>query len=309
MKGFVSVIVPNYCHSRYLDLRLESILNQTYKNFEIIILDDNSPDNGASKEVIERYRNNPYVSHISYNEVNSGSTFKQWNKGIAIAKGDYIWIAESDDFCKPNLLESLMKIIEKRADMSFCYTLSQHVNAAGMPINIIHKSSKDRVLSGVDFIKKYMYFGNPVQNVSSAIIRKSFFQKIDKNYETFVGAGDVLFWIELAELGSVGVVNKPLNFYRQHDQKVTPKRELDGTNLSEAKKCFDYMCNKGYIKGLRKGIALGSTFRVIRKQKFENDFLRHKMLNVWGWKPTVYSFLMILIARLLGKLRVYNIYI
>ena len=94
----VSVIVPNYCHSMYLDERILSILNQTYNNFELIILDDCSPDNGASKSVIEKYRDNSHISQIIFNEKNSGSTFKQWEKGINLAKGEFIWIAESDDY-------------------------------------------------------------------------------------------------------------------------------------------------------------------------------------------------------------------
>jgi glycosyltransferase involved in cell wall biosynthesis len=76
-KPLVSVIIPNYCHSQFLVQRIESVLNQTYQNFEVIILDDCSPDAGASKAVIEKYRGNPHVSHIVYNEENSGSTFKQ----------------------------------------------------------------------------------------------------------------------------------------------------------------------------------------------------------------------------------------
>ena len=108
----VSVVIPNYCHSKYLEQRIESVINQTYKNIEIIILDDCSPDEGASKAVIEKYRNKPLISHIVYNEVNSGSTFKQWNKGIVLAKGELVWIAESDDFAKETMLEELVPLFE-----------------------------------------------------------------------------------------------------------------------------------------------------------------------------------------------------
>src|SRR5207342_2166753 len=79
----VSVIIPNYNHAVYLEQRIESVLNQTFQDFELIILDDCSPDN--SRDVIDQYRVNSKVSHIVYNSINSGSTFKQWQKGIELS--------------------------------------------------------------------------------------------------------------------------------------------------------------------------------------------------------------------------------
>ena len=87
----LSVIIPNYCHARYLKERIESILAQSYQDFELIILDDCSTDN--SREIIEQYRSNPRVKHIVYNEQNSGSPFVQWQRGFTLASGEYIWIA------------------------------------------------------------------------------------------------------------------------------------------------------------------------------------------------------------------------
>lgn len=81
----VSVIVPNYNHAQYLEQRLDTVFNQTYQNFEVIILDDKSTDN--SLEVINRYKDNPHLSQIVVNEQNTGSPFKQWDKGINLAKG------------------------------------------------------------------------------------------------------------------------------------------------------------------------------------------------------------------------------
>ena len=83
----VSVIIPNYNHARYLDERIQSVLNQTYQNFEVIILDDKSTDN--SREVIEKYRAHPKIVHIIYNEINSGSTFRQWEKRNREGKGRF----------------------------------------------------------------------------------------------------------------------------------------------------------------------------------------------------------------------------
>ena len=116
----VSVIVPNFNHSAYLKQRIDSILNQTYQDFELIILDDCSTDN--SREIIDLYVNCAKVSNIVYNEKNSGNTFKQWKKGISLAVGKYVWIAESDDWCEATLLETLVVGIEKDDNciISYC---------------------------------------------------------------------------------------------------------------------------------------------------------------------------------------------
>ena len=74
----------------YISSALNSILDQTYQDFEVIILDDNSPDDGLSRMAFEKYRENPHVSHIVYNDENSGSTFKQRDKGISLAEGEYM---------------------------------------------------------------------------------------------------------------------------------------------------------------------------------------------------------------------------
>jgi glycosyltransferase involved in cell wall biosynthesis len=76
----VSVIIPNYNHARYLRGRIESVLRQTYRDFEVILLDDCSTDD--SRSILGEYVKDPRV-RIDFNEVNSGSTFKQWNKGSA----------------------------------------------------------------------------------------------------------------------------------------------------------------------------------------------------------------------------------
>ena len=80
----VSVVVPNYNYKRYLNLRIQSILQQTYQNIELILLDDASTD--GSEEVLSDYQNHAKVSHILLNEHNTGNPFKQWFKGMQLAK-------------------------------------------------------------------------------------------------------------------------------------------------------------------------------------------------------------------------------
>src|SRR5579872_4420041 len=125
----VSVIIPNYNHAKFLVQRIESVLNQTFTDFEIILMDDKSTDN--SLEIIERYRHYPKLSKIILNETNSGSTFKQWNKGIREAKGEYIWIAESDDYADEKFLENLVSIIESNGNVGMAYCQSFDVDDKG----------------------------------------------------------------------------------------------------------------------------------------------------------------------------------
>src|SRR5687767_7542575 len=108
---FFSVIIPNYNHHAFLHERIESVVKQTYPYFEVIILDDASTDD--SKNIIEKYSNHPQVAQIVYNTRNSGSPFKQWQKGATLAKGNWLWIAESDDVADENFLAKAAEAIDQ----------------------------------------------------------------------------------------------------------------------------------------------------------------------------------------------------
>src|ERR1700733_1271978 len=124
----VSVIVPNYNHARYLPKRIESILRQTFQDFELILLDDCSTD--ESRAILQEYAADPRV-RLEFNEVNSGSTFKQWNKGARLARGKYVWLAESDDYADERLLEKLIAPLEQDPSAVLCYCRSWRVSDDG----------------------------------------------------------------------------------------------------------------------------------------------------------------------------------
>lgn len=240
----VSVIVPNYNHSQYLDERICSILNQTYQNFELIILDDNSTDN--SREIIEKYRGNPHVSRIEYNETNSGLTFKQWEKGINLSKGKLIWIAESDDSCYPEMLEELVREFDNNEKCVLAYCKSNFYHD-GQPCKTTNNSKKAVSMSGKTFIKLFLSCGNSVYNASSALFKKEVAIKINKDYFDYKGAGDRLFWVYISEFGDVSIVRKRLNIFRLHNNNSTSRYFYYGINQIEDKKILDYLCQKGYV--------------------------------------------------------------
>lgn len=281
------MIVPNYNHARYLDQRIQSILNQTYQYFELIILDDCSPDEGASRAVIERYRDNPHVSNIVYNETNSGSTFKQWDKGIGLAKGDLIWIAESDDFCEPNLLEVLVKEFERDDKLTLAYTLLQKVDAEGKPIPYLRYTPHGVTrLDGHDYVRRYMTTSNHCANASAALFKKSVYHLVDKQFTTYKAGGDLLFWIEIAEQGNVAIVNKRLNYFRQHNQKVTPKSSREGVNIREFKRTFNYICTHFDISKIRKKLMLEHVSYELNKLELIPETKKKEVLDVWNIKTS-----------------------
>lgn len=280
----VSVIIPNYCHSRFLDERITSVLNQTYQNFEIIILDDCSPDNGASKAVIEKYRNNPKVSHIVYNEENSGSTFNQWNKGFSLAKGELIWIAESDDSCGDILLQKL--IAEFNADencvLAFCGSLK--IDIEGRPFKHNKPINIPKHWNGIEFIKEYLSLYNIICNASSAVFKKEIAVSIDTVYTHYKGAGDQLFWMEICEQGNVAVVNEQINRFRQHGNNTTSKCNSSGTNFKELKYIHEYLKGKQYFSIKEEKRMRQRIINDILSTHFENNNIKTEIIHLW--KPS-----------------------
>ena len=111
--------MPNYNHAPFLRERMDSILLQDYPEYEVIVLDDASTD--GSRAILNEYANHPRVKLLLTSDINSGNTFVQWQRGMAQADGDYIWIAESDDVAAPHLLSRLVETMEREeAVLSFC---------------------------------------------------------------------------------------------------------------------------------------------------------------------------------------------
>ena len=130
-KYTVSVVIPNYNYEKFMYERLYSILYQTKKVDEVIILDDCSTDN--SRELIDNIVEtlNKYINIKKiYNEKNSGSPFKQWEKGFKNATSDYVWIAEADDYCTKEFINNTMKSMKMCLVLTnvITHNLSRNVN-------------------------------------------------------------------------------------------------------------------------------------------------------------------------------------
>lgn len=286
----VSVIVPNYNHAQYLDQRLNSILNQTYRNIEVIILDDYSTDN--SFDVISKYTSDPRVIKVIANEKNSGNTFLQWDIGLHEASGDIIWIAESDDYCDVNMLAELVRLYNSKKDIVIAYSTTWYVDDNGNKWEG-SKEGRSKVVSGDSFVKKYLTLGNTIQNASCAIFKKTSALGIDKKYQQYRGIGDYWFWLLIAETGSVAILNRHYNYFRRHSGVVTDRLVFDGTSLFDERVLIDYIIDKYHIGNLRKAYIAQFHADSKRWLPFCSQEVRSKVSDVWEFNktyPFIYRF-------------------
>ena len=223
----VTVIIPNYNHENYLQERLDSVFEQTVKDYEVIILDDGSTDNSIN--ILNLYRKHPKVSHFIVNEVNSGSPFKQWAKGIELAKGEYIWIAESDDYASLFFLEKVLKLFDSQRNIDIVFSGTVNVDKNGNDIGNntrIEKEysallSNDFCMLGKDFLTRLLPDYCLIRNASSAVFKKSIINQESIKLTSFKTIGDFYFWIHLALKGyNFSYTSQKLNYMRNHNKTV-----------------------------------------------------------------------------------------
>jgi glycosyltransferase involved in cell wall biosynthesis len=229
----VSVIVPNYNYERYIAERVKTIVNQDYPIYEIIILDDKSSDN--SVPVISEMISELNIDcQLIVNESNSGSPFFQWLKGVELAQGDYIWIAEADDLSEPGFLQEVMKFFEDSSIvMSYCQSVQLGEEGRILCNDYFdylrdvssEKWSNTYINEGLDEIRNFLAIKNTIPNVSSAVFeRNSLASALRENIDEikqYCVAGDWLTYIYVLDQGKIAYSPKAYNLHRRHQNSVT----------------------------------------------------------------------------------------
>ncbi len=214
----ISIIIPNYNHAAFLQQRLNSVFQQTYQNFEVILLDDASTD--ASVAILNEYKDHPKVSHLVINERNSGSPFKQWQKGIALAKGEYVWIAESDDINAMNFLEICLTQLNNDVNIGLMATALIQFNHTGETGRVT--AFKEGVYVGNEININNLSRGNCFQNASSVIFKRSLVNnEVLKGLDRFRICGDWWLWVNILKHSNLGYTDKFLTHYRKHQGATT----------------------------------------------------------------------------------------
>ena len=227
----VSVIVPNCNHAAFLRQRLDTIYNQTYRNFEVILLDNASKD--GSRQILQEYQHRyPEITKCSFNEKNSGAVFKQWRHGFEMADGDLIWVAESDDYCSENLLSELVKyFVNESVMLSYC----RSVFVKGTPARNIWSLEEylmeldpdlwhNRfIMSAQHLVNRAWAIKNIVPNVSSAVFRHPGKLELldNEDWQRMQICGDWVFYLHLIRGGLVAYTPHATNYYRLHPNNTS----------------------------------------------------------------------------------------
>jgi glycosyltransferase involved in cell wall biosynthesis len=235
----VSIVIPNYNHARFLRKRVDSVLRQTFQDFELILLDDCSSDDSCS--ILASYASDSRI-RMEFNSVNSGSTFKQWNKGVNASRGEYIWIAESDDYADEKMLERLVKLLESEPNLVFAYCRSWRVlendRRDGFADDYLtsldpHRWSADYYADGEDECRNFLAQRNTIPNASAVVFRRAAYHQVGGADESFQLCADWKLWAALALTGRIAYLGEPLNYFRFHGSSVRNRAAPVVRNVAE----------------------------------------------------------------------------
>lgn len=236
----VSVIVPSYNYERFLDARLQSIVDQTYQDLEVIVIDDASTDD--SRSVIERYSHDPRVRAI-YCEANSGSVYQRWNEAALMARGRYLWFAGADDYCTPDLLEELLKCFEGQPTVGIAFAQSWFVDERGNRLFLAPTWTRSLTMSGAQAIRK-LVLDTTIANASAVVVRADLYREVGGFDTRFRLAADWRFYVDVLARSNLAYVAKPLNFCRIHPTTVSVIARRGGAEALERYRLLEDFWNR-----------------------------------------------------------------
>jgi glycosyltransferase involved in cell wall biosynthesis len=208
--SLVSVILANYNYGRFIAQSIDSVLNQTYKNFELIVVDDGSTDN--SREIIESYGNR--IIAIFQENAGQGVAF---NAGIARSKGEIICFLDSDDFFYPEKLAKVVSSFQKHPEWVQISHAWMIINREDVPIG---RSTK--TLSQGDVRKSLLKWGKYKSALTSVLAyRREAIEKvlpIPTKKDKYIEWPDAYLMATVPFYGEVGFIDEPLMGYRIHGE-------------------------------------------------------------------------------------------
>lgn len=213
----VSICIPMYNSEKYITDTIESLINQTYKEIEIIIIDDGSED--KSVDMVNNIKDSRI--RLYKNGINRGLPYTR-NRGIDLAKGKYIALIDADDIAYLNRIKIQVDFMEKNREYGVIYSYIQPFGNIGLLSKMRIKMLFNKKLSN-DEIQSKLFFSNVICNPSS-IIRKSVLEKNNIKYrKEYTNSQDYGLWLDLINLTKFKVIEKKLLRYRFGHENISKK--------------------------------------------------------------------------------------
>ncbi len=288
----VSVIIPAYNMARYTVEAIKSVLNQTFKDYEIVVVDDGSTDN--TKELLQPYIESHQITYI-YKE--NGGACSARNVGIRVSRGEYIAFLDCDDLWLPKKLEISIDLLDSHPEIGFVYSRAIIIDKKGDNLWF----SKERCYSGENALEK-LIFRNFIRS-SSPVVRKECFKKVGLFDETIFHPADRDMWLRISEYFPIKYINIPLIKYRVGEWSYFERNiELaKAESLKVLEKTFERHKFPKRVKGRAIAyIYLNSSLAYSRKlelQKAKKEILTALRIYPFCVKSYIILFLLYLVGR------------
>lgn len=210
----VSIVIPAYNSSKFISRTIESVLRQTYKNWELVVVDDGSKD--STGEIVKSFcEKDSRVKYIF--QENSGSPSGPTNRGIENSSGEYVAILQHDDEWEPTKLEEQLKLMTGDNNLGFVACNAIFVNE----LKGIESESKLKISDDKHFLEKILC-SNIIPYPSAVLAKRSVFDKVGYFDERFKMADDWDMWIRFVASGvNFAFIDKPLFKYHIYGGNIT----------------------------------------------------------------------------------------
>lgn len=268
----ISIVLTSYNHKKYLKKAIDSILNQTFKDFELIIIDDASTD--GSQLIIKEYSDSRIKCH--FNNINSGSYVHSTNFGASLATSKYLLFAQCDDYAEPHQLQRLYSQIESNQAIGVVFSSSHLIDESDSLIenDYSHRSKEFQIKCQNDTLLKktemneFLQKACVIPNLSAALIRTDLFREIGGLDSKYKVVADWDFWLKMSMISDFYYIREPLNNFRQHSQTIRSSIKIEN-QLLEILEMFYSLSN--YCE-IGKNIDGSYCFLEIWTTYFKNDF-------------------------------------
>jgi GT2 family glycosyltransferase/peptidoglycan hydrolase CwlO-like protein len=222
LNPMIDIIVPVYNHGKYLQQCIESAINQTYEDINLLIVDDCSTDPLVFK-ILEKYKDHPKIK-MYFHHKNQGIS-KTLNDAIIRASGDYLAFLDCDDLLVPNAIEKVVGFVRNNRDVYFIYSDRININENGEVVEYV--SFKNRGTDAKKELLKGMYTSH------LKVIKKECFLKVGLFSHEYDFAQDYDLSLRISEKFNFGYINDSLYKHRVHKNQVTQKNLKKQENIAK----------------------------------------------------------------------------